>query len=456
MPGAGDGGLFDDRAQVEAAMPLAARMRPRDFAEFVGQSAVVGEQSVLRRALARGDAPSLILWGPPGTGKTTLARLIAQALRARFSALSAVTSGVADLRKEVEEAQRALRQDGRRTVLFVDELHRFSRSQQDAILPHVEAGTVRFIGATTENPSFSVNNALLSRCQVVALSALEDASMATLIDRAIEDRERGIGNLSCRLADEARDALIRHAGGDARTALNALELAASAAPPDDEGIREIDAQAIREAYLHPALRHDRQGDLHYDIASALIKSIRGSDADAAVYWLARLLEAGDDPLFAARRLVISASEDIGLADPAALPLAVAAMQATQLVGLPEARLMLAEAALYLALAPKSNSALRAYDAAQEDVRRRPGEPVPLHLRNAVTGLMRSQGYGQGYRYAHDDPSGVAAQEHLPQALRDARYYHPTQLGDEAQFFERWDAIRGRIRPQGGTRDADRP
>lgn len=441
----GDGGLFDDRSQVEAAMPLAARMRPRDFGEFVGQQAVVGEGSVLRRALARGDAPSLILWGPPGTGKTTLARLIAQALRARFCALSAVTSGVADLRREVEEALRALRQDAKRTVLFIDEIHRFSRAQQDAILPHVESGTVRFIGATTENPSFSVINALLSRCQVVALTTLEDDAMATLLGRAVRDAERGLGNLSCRLTQEAEEALIRHAGGDARTALNALELAASAAAPGEDGVRAITDEAIREAYLHPALRHDRQGDMHYDIASAMIKSIRGSDADAAVYWLARLLEAGDDPMFAARRLVISAAEDIGLADPAALPLAVAAMQASQLIGLPEAHLMLSEAALYLALAPKSNSALRAYGAAQEDVHRRPGEPVPLHLRNAVTGFMRSQGYGKGYRNAHDDPSGVAEQEHLPQALRAARYYEPTEHGREAELAQRWREIRRRLR-----------
>jgi putative ATPase len=451
MPAGDDGGLFDDRTQVEAAMPLAARMRPRDFGEFVGQAEVVGEQGVLRRALMRGDAPSLILWGPPGTGKTTLARLIASTLRARFSALSAVTSGVADLRKEVDEAQRALRQEGRRTVLFVDELHRFSRAQQDAILPHVEAGTVRFIGATTENPSFSVNNALLSRCHVVALSSLDEQAMETLIDRAIADPERGLGGLSCRLSPEGRTALIRHAGGDARTALNALELAASACIPTSDGYREIGEEAIREAYLHPALRHDRQGDLHFDIASALIKSIRGSDADAAVYWLARLLEAGDDPMFVARRLVISASEDIGLADPSALSIAVAAMQATHMIGLPEARLMLSEAAIYLALAPKSNSALRAYEAAREDVQRRPGEPVPLHLRNAVTGLMRAQGYGQGYRYAHDDPTGVAEQEHLPQSLRAQRYYDPTEHGREEEFSQSWAEIRRRIRPGEGER-----
>lgn len=455
MPGRGtaDGGgpgLFEDPARARAAMPLAARMRPGSFQEFVGQSAVIGEGSVLRRAIAQGELPSLIIWGPPGSGKTTLARLIAQEVRARFVALSAVTAGVAELRSEVAEARARLLQDGLRTVLFIDELHRFSRSQQDAILPHVEAGTVRLIGATTENPSLSINNALLSRCQVIVLSPLDEVAMRVVLERAVADQDAGLGRMAVELDPEAYETLVRHAGGDARTALNALELAASATPPDAGGRRRIDADAVQEALLHPALRHDRQGDLHYDIASALIKSVRGSDADAAVYWLARLIEAGEDPLFIARRIVISAAEDVGLADPAALGLAVAALQATQAIGLPEARLPLSEAVIYLALAPKSNSGLRAYDAAAEDVRRQPGAPVPLHLRNAVTGMMRSLGYGKGYRYAHDEPDGVARQAYLPESLEGHRYYLPLAHGREAELSERWQSLRERLhRTQGG-------
>jgi len=442
MPTKGGGGpsLFEDPERARAAMPLAARMRPRDFAEFVGQEQVIGEGSVLRRALAQGDLPSLIVWGPPGSGKTTLARLIAQEVRARFVALSAVTAGVAELRAEVAEARARLLQDGVRTVLFIDELHRFSRSQQDAILPHVEAGTVRLIGATTENPSLSINNALLSRCQVIVLAPLGPDAMRTVLERAVGDAERGLGRLGVALSPDALAELEQTSGGDARTALNALELAASATAPDAEGRRAIDQKAVREALLHPALRHDRQGDLHYDLASAMIKSVRGSDADAAVYWLARLIEAGEDPLFVARRIVISAAEDIGLADPAALSVAMAAYQATQAIGLPEARLPLTEAILYLALAPKSNSGLRAYDAAVEDVRRQPTAPVPLHLRNAVTGMMRSLGYGQGYRYAHQDPKGVVELAYRPQALQAQRYYLPSQHGREAQLGERWQTL----------------
>ena len=457
MPGRGTGdgdrpGLFEDRELARAAMPLAARMRPRSFREFVGQDAVVGEGSVLRRAIAHGELPSLIIWGPPGSGKTTLARLIAQEVQARFVALSAVTAGVAELRAEVAEARARLLADGVRTVLFIDELHRFSRSQQDAILPHVEAGTVRLIGATTENPSLSINNALLSRCQVIVLAPLDEKAMRTVLERAVQDPEAGLGRLGVELDQEAYRELDRHAGGDARTALNALELAASATAPDAQGKRHIGAAAVREALLHPALRHDRQGDLHYDLASALIKSVRGSDADAAVYWLARLIEAGEDPLFIARRIVISAAEDVGLADPAALGLAVAAFQATQAIGLPEARLPLSEAVIYLALAPKSNSGLRAYDAAAEDVRRQPGAPVPLHLRNAVTGMMRSLGYGKGYRYAHDDPEGVVTQTYLPDGLQGRRYYLPLRHGREAQLAERWQTLQERLHRQGGKEE----
>ena len=463
MPGRGMGGggpgLFEDPRRARDAMPLAARMRPQSFDEFVGQDQVIGEGSVLRRAIAQGELPSLIVWGPPGSGKTTLARLIAQAVHARFVALSAVTAGVAELRAEVAAARGRLLEEGVRTVLFIDELHRFSRSQQDAILPHVEAGTVRLIGATTENPSLSINNALLSRCQVIVLAPLGPDAMRTVLERAVRDTESGLGHLSLVLAPEAYDELVRHAGGDARTALNALELAASATPPDDAGQRSIGPEAVREALLHPALRHDRQGDMHFDLASAMIKSVRGSDADAAVYWLARLIEAGEDPMFVARRIIISAAEDVGLADPAALGVAVAALQATQAIGLPEARLPLTEAVIYLALAPKSNSGLRAYDAASEDVRRQPEAPVPLHLRNAVTGMMRQMGYGKGYRYAHDDPEGVVTQAYLPDGLQGRRYYLPLQHGREAQLSERWQALRARLHrqtpkdpPGGGTKD----
>ncbi len=454
MPGRGAGegggpGLFEDPERARSAMPLAARMRPRSFAEFVGQDAVIGEGSVLRRVIAQGELPSLLIWGPPGSGKTTLARLIAKAVGARFVALSAVTAGVADLRAEVAEARSRLMQDGVRTVLFIDELHRFSRSQQDAILPHVEAGTVRLIGATTENPSLSINNALLSRCQLIQLAPLDAAAMRVVLERATRDQESGLGRMGVELEPQAYQELERYAGGDARTALNALELAASATAPDGEGRRRIGLQAVREALLHPALRHDRQGDLHYDLASALIKSIRGSDADASVYWLARLIEAGEDPLFVARRIVISAAEDVGLGDPAALGIAVAAYQATQAIGLPEARLPLSEAVIYLALAPKSNSGLRAYDAAAEDVRRQPGVPVPLHLRNAVTGMMRSLGYGKGYQYAHDDPEGVVTQDYLPESLRGRRYYQPQTHGSEAQLAERWQNLFERLHRKGG-------
>lgn len=436
-------GLFDDRAAVERAMPLAARLRPREFAEFVGQDEVTGERGILRRAAAQGDIPSLILWGPPGSGKTTLALLLARSVGARLVQVSAVSVGVAEIRGAVERARDELRQ-GRRTVLFIDEIHRFNKAQQDAVLPHVEAGTVRLIGATTENPSFSVNNALLSRCQVVRLEALAEEAMTRILDRALSDPEHGIGALRCDLAPDARAELIRLAGGDARTLLNALELAASAAAPDEDGVRRLDPELVREAYLHPALRHDRKGDLHYDIASAMIKSIRGSDADAAVYWLARLLEGGEDPMFAARRIAISAAEDIGLADPAALSIAVSALLMTEKIGMPEARLPLSEAVIYLALAPKSNSGLRAYGAAAEEVQRLPEAQVPLHLRNAPTRLMKDMGYGRGYRYAHDEPDAVAELRYLPEGV-EGGFYEPTDRGVESSLRARWEELRRRIR-----------
>jgi putative ATPase len=390
--------------------PLASRLRPRRFEELVGQGQVV---ATLRPLAASGRLPSLVLWGPPGSGKTTLAAILAEATGSRFVSLSAVTAGVADLRRVVSEAARA-RRAGQRTVLFIDELHRFNKAQQDAILPHVEAGTVTLIGATTENPSFEVISPLLSRSRVYRLEALTPEDLEQVA-------RRGLRELSVEIEPDALGSLVEAARGDARIVLNALETAAALAGGRAIGLSDVE-QALQERHL----LYDRAGDMHYDLASALIKSIRGSDPDAAVYWLARMLEAGEDPNFVARRLVISAAEDVGLADPAALSVAVAAQQAAHFVGMPEARLPLSEAAVFLARAPKSNSAMRAYVAASAAVRETGNLPVPLHLRNAVTGLMRSMGYGRGYRYAHDYPGGKVEQQHLPDQLQGRRFYEPSE------------------------------
>jgi putative ATPase len=389
--------------------PLASRLRPRHFEDLVGQRQVV---ETLRPLADSGHLPSLVLWGPPGSGKTTLAAILAEATGARFVSLSAVTAGVADLRRVVAEAARA-RRGGHRTVLFVDELHRFNKAQQDAILPHVEAGTVTLIGATTENPSFEVISPLLSRSRVYRLEALtpQDLEQVAL---------RGLRELAVEIEPEALAGLVEAARGDARIVLNALETAAALSP---EG--PIALSAVERALQERHLLYDRAGDMHYDVVSALIKSIRGSDPDAAVYWLARMLEAGEDPNFVARRLVISAAEDVGLADPVALAIAVAAQQAAHFVGMPEARLPLSEATIYLARAPKSNSAMRAYGAASQAVRETGNLPVPLHLRNAATGLMRSMGYGRDYRYAHDYPGARVEQQHLPDQLEDRRFFDPS-------------------------------
>jgi putative ATPase len=400
-------------------------MRPRRLDELVGQEHLVGPGRVLRRAIEADILPSMILWGPPGSGKTTLAEVIARSTHCRFVALSAVTAGVADLRREVELARKALA-GGERTVLFVDEIHRFNKAQQDAILPHVERGTVILIGATTENPSFEVNSALLSRSRVYTLRALTDLELERVVRRALDDAERGLATWQPKLAEDALRWLIVQANGDARVALNALELAVSAAPVDEHGCRTVDLAMLQDAMQRRSLQYDRAGEQHYDLISAFIKSIRGSDPDAAVYWLARMLDGGEDVMFVARRLVILASEDVGLADPSALPLAIAAQQAAHFVGLPEAFYPLAHATLYLALAPKSNSVGIAYLAALEDVRQTRAEPVPLHLRNAVSGLMRQLGYGKEYRYAHDFPGGVVEQQHLPDNLRGRRYFRPTE------------------------------
>ena len=405
---ADQGELFPTPAGAEPNAPLATRMRPRRFEDLVGQREVV---DVLRRLTRSGHLPSIVLWGPPGSGKTTLARLLATETNARMVAMSAVTAGVADLRKVVAEAK-VHRRAGLRTVLFIDEIHRFNKAQQDAILPHVEDGTVTLIGATTENPSFEVISPLLSRSRVFRLEQLDRDELKQVADRGLQE-------LKVTIDDAAMDALLEIARGDARVALNGLEAAAALAGESAIGIEHVE-RAMQQRHL----LYDRAGDQHYDIVSALIKSVRGSDPDAAVYWMARMLEAGEDPLFVARRLVILASEDVGLADPMALPVAVAAQQAAHFVGMPEAMFPLTEATLYLARAPKSNSTGSAYGAAKEAIGRTGNLPVPLHLRNAVTGLMRSMGYGRDYRYAHDYEGGTVEQQHLPDELRGRTFYEP--------------------------------
>lgn len=429
----------DSRAVNEGTppeeMPLAARMRPRNFAEFVGQRHLVGEGRLLRKCIEADELPSMIFWGPPGSGKTTLAFVIANVTKSHFSPMSAVTAGVSDLRRVVEEAKQR-RKTGQRTILFIDEIHRFNKLQQDAILPFVENGVVTLIGATTENPSFEVISALLSRCRVFTLNSLSDDEVRLIVERALKDEERGLGKLNVVLEEEALKHLVTMANGDARVALNALEMATRATAPDTEGKRHITLSLIEEALQHRALLYDKSGDQHYDLISALHKSLRGSNPDAALYWLGRMLEAGEDPLYIARRLVRFASEDVGMADPQALVVAVAAQQAVHFVGMPEGNLALAQAAVYLATAPKSNSLYEAYSKVQEDVEQSRNDPVPLHLRNPVTGLMRHMGYGKGYKYAHDYPEHFVKQEYLPPRLQGKRYYVPSGQGYEKEVAER--------------------
>lgn len=430
--------LFDHGSERRrrGVAPLAERMRPRSLDEFIGQEHVIGRGSVLRNALEAGFVPSLVLWGPPGCGKTTLATLVADAADAHFERLSAVAAGVSDLRRVIAEARERLGMNGARTILFIDEIHRFNKAQQDAILPSVEDGTITLIGATTENPSFEVVSPLLSRARVYALRRLTANEVRQALEAAMSDSERGVASAKPAPDDEAMAALVSLSDGDARAALNTLELATLGSPPDEGGVRRVTLGAVEDAIQRRASVYDKSGDAHYDTISAFIKSVRASDPDAAVYWLARMLRSGEDPMFVARRLVILAAEDVGLADPNALPMAVAAQQAVHLIGMPEGRIPLAEAAIYLASAPKSNRAYAAIGEAMRDAERTENAPVPLHLRNAVTGMMREMGYAQGYKYAHDYEGGFTRTENLPPNLAGRRYYEPSDIGREAEIGER--------------------
>ena len=435
--------LFEKQAQDfnKREAPLAARMRPTNLKEFVGQEHIVGEGRVLRKAIDTGQLPSMILWGPPGSGKTTLAFIIANTTDSHFSSVSAVTAGVADLRRIIDEAKERRSLYQKKTILFIDEIHRFNKAQQDAVLPYVEDGTVILIGATTENPSFEVIAPLLSRCRVFTLKPLSEKEINLIIERALHDQEHGLGKMQTEINEVALKQLIVMSNSDARIALNALELAVMTTPPGPDSVRHLTLEIIEDALQQRSLLYDKAGEQHYDLISALHKSLRDSDPDACLYWLARMLEAGEDPLFIARRLVRAATEDIGMADPQALVVAMAAQQAVHFIGMPEGNLALAEAAVYLATAPKSNSLYTAYSRVQQEVQTGRNEPVPLHLRNPVTKLMKDIGYGQGYKYAHNYPDQMVEQEHLPDSLRGKRFYFPAESGFEKEVNARLRAWR---------------
>ena len=433
-PVAGSG---QDLRHASRQTPLAERMRPRTLEEYVGQEHLLGEGKPLRLAIERDDAASMIFWGPPGTGKTTLAKIVAQRTEASFIEFSAVLSGIKEIKQVMVEAEKAAG-FGSRTILFVDEIHRFNKAQQDAFLPYVERGTIRLIGATTENPSFEINAALLSRCRVYTLVGLSEAQVIGLLSRALKDSERGLGESGIEADEEALATIAAYASGDARNALNALEVAARLA--EGRGEKALTKAIAAEAMQRKMLLYDKKGEQHYDVISALHKSVRNSDADAALYWLGRMLEAGEDPMYCARRIVRMAIEDIGLAAPEALNLCLSARDAMHFLGQPEGGLALAQAVVYLALAPKSNAVYTAYGAVQADIQKTAAEPVPLHLRNAPTKLMKELDYGRDYQYAHDVEGRVADMECLPASLAKRRYYVPTDQGRERALGQRMEEI----------------
>ncbi|MBZ5697979.1 MAG: replication-associated recombination protein A [Acidobacteriia bacterium] len=432
--------LEPEDSRAAAARPLAERMRPRTLDEFTGQEGLLGPGKPLRTQIERDDIGSMILWGPPGCGKTTLARLIARMTHSEFVAFSAVLTGIKEI-KDVMAAAEHARRSGRRTIVFVDEVHRFNKAQQDAFLPHVEAGNIILIGATTENPSFEVIAPLLSRTRVYVLQALSIEQIEALLRRAIADKERGLGNENIEISDEAIQHIAVFSGGDARAAYNTLEAAVRAVQPDAKDKRTISRELLAELMQRKFLLYDKSGEEHYNLISALHKSVRNSDPDASLYWLVRMLESGEDPLYIARRLVRMASEDIGLAEPGALAVTIAAMQAVDFVGPPEGNLALAQAAVYLSLAPKSNALYTGYGSVVADLERTRTEPVPLHLRNAATGLMKNIGYGKGYQYAHDVEDKVTGMTCLPDSLAGRSYYHPTDQGFETRLRQRMEEIR---------------